>query len=105
MNHRIGAEALPNAAVVAGDPASSAEVAGRAWRFDGFEFDVRRRELRDPAGAVVPLRPKAETLLCRFLAQPGRPIRPIFRQSRRYRSRQYGAGSHDPSGSWRWSLP
>lgn len=72
MNHRIGAEALPIAAVAAGESASGVEGAMRAWRFDGFEFDLRRRELRGPDGAVVALRPKAEALLCQFLAQPGR---------------------------------
>jgi DNA-binding winged helix-turn-helix (wHTH) protein/tetratricopeptide (TPR) repeat protein/TolB-like protein len=44
------------------------------WRFDGFEFDARRGELRRVDGSPVLLRPKAEMLLRRFLEQPGRLI-------------------------------
>ncbi len=42
-----------------------------AWRFDGFEFDLRRGELHGLDGAAIPLRPKAELLLRQFLAHPG----------------------------------
>ena len=42
-----------------------------AWRFDRFEFDARRGELRGLDGAPISLRPKAEALLRRFLAKPG----------------------------------
>jgi len=45
-----------------------------AWRFDGFEFDARRGELRRKDGSPVLLRPKAELLLRRFLVHPGRLI-------------------------------
>lgn len=69
MDHRRHAETLPNS----GDQAAStvtrsAEV--RAWHFDGFEFDLVRGELRGRDGVAVPLRPKAEMLLRRFLSQP-----------------------------------
>ncbi len=43
------------------------------WRFADFEFDLRRAELRRRSdGAILPLRPKTELLLRRFLAEPGR---------------------------------
>jgi DNA-binding winged helix-turn-helix (wHTH) protein/TolB-like protein len=72
MNHRIGAETLPMNAIQAVDVGSRAEAAARAWRFDGFEFDLHRSELHGPDGAAIALRPKAETLLRQFLGQPGR---------------------------------
>jgi len=50
------------------------EPPAHAWRFDGFEFDARRGELRRSDGSPVLLRPKAEMLLLRFLMQPGRLI-------------------------------
>ena len=43
-----------------------------AWRFAGFEFDLRRSELRGPGAVVIALRPKSDLLLRHFLAQPGR---------------------------------
>lgn len=43
----------------------------RGWRFDVFEFDLRRGELRGRDGTTIALRPKAEALLRVFLARPG----------------------------------
>jgi len=43
-----------------------------AWRFAGFEFDLRRSELCGPGAVVIALRPKSDLLLRQFLAQPGR---------------------------------
>ena len=60
MNHRIGAEALPN------------EAAPQVLRFAGFEFDLARSELKGADGASIALRPKAEVLLRHFLSNPGR---------------------------------
>lgn len=66
-------------ASVAESESSSGDVAlsrprAHGWRFDGFEFDARRGELRRVDGSPVLLRPKAEMLLRRFLEQPGRLI-------------------------------
>ena len=44
----------------------------RSLRFEGFAYDTGRAELRDAAGAVVPLRPKTRALLEYLLVRPGR---------------------------------
>lgn len=64
MNDRTIAENLPNPT---GDGGAAAVL-----RFAGFEFDLRRGELRGPDGAAIALRPKADALLRQFLAEPGR---------------------------------
>jgi DNA-binding winged helix-turn-helix (wHTH) protein/TolB-like protein len=43
-------------------------------RFDRFEFDAHRGELRQRGGRPIALRPRAEALLRLFLAQPGRLV-------------------------------
>jgi len=72
MDQRIHAEGFPNTESNAGIPISGSQGAVRAWRFQGFEFDLRRGELHGPDGAAIALRPKTESLLRQFLAQPGR---------------------------------
>ena len=44
------------------------EMPARFHRFEGFEVDTLRRELRDPAGALVPLSSKAFDVLCVLIA-------------------------------------
>ena len=44
----------------------------QTFRFGDFELDLRRGELRRRAGSPIPLRPKAEALLRKLLAEPGR---------------------------------
>ena len=71
MNDRLNAgsstiEHLPVSG--ASDPADGVT----AWRFAGFEFDLRRSELCGPGAVVIALRPKSDLLLRQFLAQPGR---------------------------------
>lgn len=70
MDPRNAAENLPNAH--GATPPLSGSAAAQAWRFDDFEFDGRRGELRGRDGQVIALRPKAELLLRQFLAHPGR---------------------------------
>ena len=41
----------------------------RYCRFEGFRLDTLRRELRDPAGAPVPLTSKAFDVLCELIAR------------------------------------
>lgn len=72
MNHRSGTETLPMQGSLAAEPALRAGESVCAWRFDGFEFDLRRGELYGPGGTAIALRPKAEMLLRQFLANPGR---------------------------------
>ena len=72
MDFRIGAETLPMPAGEAGERLPARAAVPRAWRFDGFEFDLRRGELYGPDGTAIALRPKAEALLRHFLAGPGR---------------------------------
>lgn len=72
MNHRSGAETLPMAGLSAAEGSDHSDGSIRAWRFAGFEYDLWRGELYGPGGTAVVLRPKAEMLLRRFLAQPGR---------------------------------
>jgi DNA-binding winged helix-turn-helix (wHTH) protein/TolB-like protein/Tfp pilus assembly protein PilF len=72
MNPRDGAEALPMSGRTPADGGLAFEARLRAWRFDGFEFDLLRGELRGRDGLPIVLRPKAELLLRQFLAQPGR---------------------------------
>lgn len=71
MNVRDAAETLPMSRRAPADVALF-EARLSAWRFDGFEFDLSRGELRGRDGAPIVLRPKAELLLRHFLAQPGR---------------------------------
>ncbi|HEX2543120.1 MAG TPA: winged helix-turn-helix domain-containing protein [Caldimonas sp.] len=70
--HRKSADGLPIPADSDASSAADAGAAVRAWRFDGFELDLRRGELLRSGGAPVPLRPKAEALLRLLLAEPGR---------------------------------
>jgi len=72
MDVRIGAETLPNLPIGAGARGSGVARLPRAWRFDGFEFDLKRGELHRPEGGAIALRPKAEALLRHLLAAPGR---------------------------------
>jgi DNA-binding winged helix-turn-helix (wHTH) protein/TolB-like protein len=44
------------------------ELPPRFHRFEGFEVDTLRRELRDPSGAVAPLTSKAFDVLCALIA-------------------------------------
>lgn len=89
MNHRIGAETLPMAG-------AAGTLGTRAWRFDSFEFDLRRGELhRYPDRAAIALRPKAESLLRQFLAQPGR----LISHHRRRPQRCERIRALDPEGS------
>lgn len=66
MDRRNTAEGLPNSVGDALDDVTT------PWRFDGFEFDPWRGELRGRDGASIALRPKAEALLRAFLDAPGR---------------------------------
>ncbi|MEO7338161.1 MAG: transcriptional regulator, partial [Caldimonas sp.] len=59
-----GTRIVGAAAVATGTP--------RAWKFDGFEFDLQRGELRRTDRTPIPLRPKAEVLLRHLLEAPGR---------------------------------
>ena len=70
MNDRLNAKI---SAIERPPPTSSSEPAdgAAAWRFAGFEFDLRRSELRGPGSVPIALRPKSELLLRRFLARPG----------------------------------
>ena len=75
MDHRYHAEPLPisHRSASIPDHASANGVArSGGWRFDGFEFDLLRAELRGRDGARIALRPKADALLRVFLAHPGR---------------------------------
>lgn len=66
---------IPHAPDPRGSPLADADGVDAdpaALRFAGFEFDLRRSELRDGGGALIRLRPKAEILLRHFLFQPGR---------------------------------
>lgn len=79
MDHRYHAEPLPkshrSSPIPSDESANPIAHSGgevRAWRFDGFEFDLLRGELRGREGARIALRPKAEALLRVFLAHPGR---------------------------------
>jgi DNA-binding winged helix-turn-helix (wHTH) protein/TolB-like protein len=72
MLHRIGTEPLPSSETQTRDSAPRAEVLAAAWRFEGFDFDLLRGELRGRDGSPISLRPKAEALLRALLAKPGR---------------------------------
>ena len=72
MDSGNGAESSPTSGRRTPADTSSGASFTTAWRFAGFEFDLRRGELTGPDGAPVALRPKAESLLRRFLAEPGR---------------------------------
>jgi DNA-binding winged helix-turn-helix (wHTH) protein/TolB-like protein len=72
MVYRSDAETLPMPGAEAGNTKLHAVPKTRAWRFEGFEFDLLRGELHGRNGAAIALRPKAEELLRLFLAQPGR---------------------------------
>ncbi|MEO5844342.1 MAG: winged helix-turn-helix domain-containing protein [Caldimonas sp.] len=69
---RKNAEALPKRGLQAGELGPFFDARVRAWRFDGFELDLRRGELHRQGGAPIPLRPKAEALLRLLLSEPGR---------------------------------
>ena len=72
MDHRYHAETSPISGPDAAGTLPGTDKELRAWRFDGFEFDLGRGELRGRDGGAIPLRPKAELLLRQFLARPGR---------------------------------
>ena len=72
MVYRADAETLPMPGAEAENKKLHAVPKTRAWRFEGFEFDLLRGELHGENGASIALRPKAEALLRLFLAQPGR---------------------------------
>lgn len=72
MDHRNAAENLPMSGLSAGHEGGHTDAPPRVWRFDAFEFDGLRGELRGTDGQVISLRPKAELLLRQFLARPGR---------------------------------
>lgn len=61
MNARTSDEIQPNS-----DPDDA------FLRFDDFEYDLKRGELRGANGGAIALRPKADALLRRFLAELGR---------------------------------
>jgi two-component system, OmpR family, response regulator len=44
------------------------------YRFEGWELDFRKRQLRNPEGAPAPLTKGEYALLVAFLAAPGRPL-------------------------------
>ena len=58
MVHRIGAETLPIGGTSAGDAMRPVDSKPLAWRFDGFEFDLRRGELHGRDGTSIALRPR-----------------------------------------------
>jgi DNA-binding winged helix-turn-helix (wHTH) protein/TolB-like protein len=72
MDHQISAEFPPMSGNTPPEITATPTEAVALLRFDDFEFDFRRSELRRRNGAPVALRPKAELLLRLLLSQPGR---------------------------------
>jgi DNA-binding winged helix-turn-helix (wHTH) protein/TolB-like protein len=71
---RMNAETSPRLGAGPREPDPPLLSGEQCLRFDGFEFDERRGELRRTDGRCVHLRPRVEALLRLFLAQPGRLI-------------------------------
>ena len=55
-------------------PATARDTSIRAYRFEGWELNLRLRRLTDPAGRQVPLTNGEFSLLCAFLAAPQRVL-------------------------------
>jgi DNA-binding response OmpR family regulator len=55
-------------------PAAPRDTSIRAYRFAGWELNVRLRRLTDPAGQQVPLTNGEFSLLCAFLSAPQRVL-------------------------------
>jgi DNA-binding response OmpR family regulator len=55
-------------------PATPRDTSIRAYRFAGWELNLRTRRLTDPAGRQVPLTNGEFSLLCAFLASPQRVL-------------------------------
>ncbi|MEO7115338.1 MAG: winged helix-turn-helix domain-containing protein, partial [Caldimonas sp.] len=72
MDHRTVAEELPIARSAGPVGADASDLEPTAWRFGGFRFDRVRSELLGPDARPIVLRPRVESLLRIFLAQPGR---------------------------------